>query len=238
MLENRADGILRQRKAGTGYPLHLSFKGLRSYSRQTNLPESVPMRAFALFAAAPLALIALSALAPAPAQAQDLTAPGGERVNAIIVYGNDPCPAGQGDEITVCARKPESERYRIPAPLRETPSTRVEAWNEKVLAYETVGRTGTNSCSPVGPGGSLGCTQKLIDRAYAEKRESTDVGFTQMIQDERARRAGTVDASASATQARVEQAEKDYEARERARQEAAASQPAGTGDPTVPATKP
>ena len=143
------------------------------------------MRALTLIASAPLALLAATA---SPAAAQDLTAPGGERVNAIIIYGNDPCPVGQGDEITVCARKPESERYRIPAPLREPSSTRSEAWNEKVLAYETVGRTGTNSCSPVGPGGSLGCTQKLIDRAYAERTQSTDVGFTQMIQDERARR--------------------------------------------------
>lgn len=192
------------------------------------------MRALTLIASAPLALLAATA---SPAAAQDLTAPGGERVNAIIIYGNDPCPVGQGDEITVCARKPESERYRIPAPLREPQSTRSEAWNEKVLAYETVGRTGTNSCSPVGPGGSLGCTQKLIDRAYAERKQSTDVGFTQMIQDERARRAATVDASAAATQARVEQAEKDYEARERARQEAAA-QPVGAGDPTVPSSKP
>jgi len=192
------------------------------------------MRALTLIASAPLALLAATA---SPAAAQDLTAPGGERVNAIIIYGNDPCPVGQGDEITVCARKPESERYRIPAPLREPQSTRTEAWNEKVLAYETVGRTGTNSCSPVGPGGSLGCTQKLIDRAYAERKQSTDVGFTQMIQDERARRAATVDANAAATQARVEQAEKDYEARERARQDAAA-QPAGAGDPTVPPSKP
>jgi len=100
------------------------------------------MRAFALLAAAPLALAAI----PAPASAQDLTAPGGERVNTIIIYGDDPCPAAQGEEITVCARKPEAERYRIPAPLREPSSTRSEAWNEKVLAYETVGRTGTNSC--------------------------------------------------------------------------------------------
>jgi len=192
------------------------------------------MRAFALLAAAPLALAAI----PAPASAQDLTAPGGERVNTIIIYGDDPCPAAQGEEITVCARKPEAERYRIPAPLREPSSTRSEAWNEKVLAYETVGRTGTNSCSPVGPGGSLGCTQKLIDRAYAEKKAQTDVGFAKLIEEERARRAATVDANAAATQGRVEQAEKDYEARERARQEAAATAPAGTGDPTVPATKP
>ena len=190
------------------------------------------MRAIAVLAAAPLALFAI----PSPAAAQDLTDPGGERVNALIVYGNDPCPVGKGDEITVCARKPEAERYRIPAPLREQPSTRSEAWSEKVLAYETVGRTGTQSCSPVGPGGSTGCTQKLIDRAYAEKRQSTDVGFAKLVDEERARRAATVDSSAAATQARVEAAEKDYEARERAREEAAPAP--GAGDPTVPATKP
>jgi hypothetical protein len=192
------------------------------------------MRAFALIVAAPFAIMA----AATPAAAQDLSAPGGERVNTIIIYGSDPCPVGRDDEITVCARKPEAERYRIPAPLRETPSSRTEAWNEKVLAYETVGRTGTNSCSPVGPGGSLGCTQKLIDRAYAERKQASDVGFAEMIQDERARRAATIDASAAATQARVEQAEKDYEARQRAEAAAAGQAAPGAGDPTVPAAKP
>jgi hypothetical protein len=191
--------------------------------------------------AAPLALLAVGS--PAAAQDAPPASPSSDRVNAVIIFGDDPCPQSQGDEITVCARKPEAERYRIPAPLRETPSTRSEAWNEKVLAYETVGRTGTQSCSPVGPGGSTGCTQKLIDRAYAERRQSTDVGFTQMIQAERAKRAGTFDADAAAAQARVEQAEKDYDARQRAAQDPQTASPpaqpaAGAGDPTVPANKP
>jgi hypothetical protein len=175
--------------------------------------------------------------AATPALAQDA---GGEKVNTIIVYGDDPCPASQGSEITVCARKAESERYRIPPVLRETPSTKSEAWNQRVLAYETVGNTGTKSCSPVGPGGVLGCTQKLIDAAYAEKKQETDVGFSDLIAAERAKRAAVVDADAAATQSRVEQAEKDYEARERARQEAAAAAKPGVGDPTVtaPAAKP
>lgn len=181
-----------------------------------------------------LALAGAPALAaPAPAAASGSAAQGGERVNTIIVYGNDPCPASAGDEITVCARKAESERFRIPAPLRETPSSHSEAWNERVLAYETVGRTGTNSCSPVGPGGSLGCTQKLIDAAYAEKKEATDVNFTKMIQEERARRAAKVDAEAAATQARVEQAEQAYEARQRAAQDPVAPPPSPTTAPTA-----
>lgn len=178
------------------------------------------MRRFAkLLIAGFAATVAGAALAAAPAPAP--AAGGGERVNTIIVYGNDPCPASAGDEITVCARKAEAERYRIPAPLRETPSSRSEAWNERVLAYETVGRTGTNSCSPVGPGGVNGCTQKLIDAAYAEKKAASDVNFTKMIEEERAKRAATTDAEAAATQARVEQAERDYEARQRAAQDPA-----------------
>jgi len=172
-----------------------------------------------------LALTGLAAAAQ-PATAQDKAAGGGERVNTIIVYGNDPCPVSNGDEITVCARKAEAERYRIPPALRETPSTRSEAWSQRVLAYETVGRTCTNSCSPVGPGGVNGCTQKLIDAAYAEKRGATDVQFSAMIDAERAKRAATVDAEAAATQARVEQAEKDYEARQRAQQDPAPAAPA------------
>ncbi len=167
------------------------------------------MRAITVLPFAVLAALSL------PASAQDTAT---DKVNTVIVYGDDPCPASAGDEITVCARKAEAERYRIPAPLRQAPSEKSEAWNEKVLAYETVGRTGTQSCSPVGPGGALGCTQKLIDAAYAEKAQAGDVGFSALIAEERAKRAATVEAEAAETQARVEQAEKDYEARERARQ--------------------
>src|SRR5687767_6570543 len=104
--------------------------------------------ALALFAA-PLAL-----LAP-PALAQD--APG-ERVNQVIVYGDDPCPQSSAEEITVCARKDESERYRIPEVLRGDPQNpKNEPWTERVEAYETVGAQGIASCSPVGVGGATGC---------------------------------------------------------------------------------
>lgn len=187
---------------------------------------------------AALALLAAPALLVPTAAAQDAAA--GERVNTVIVYGDDPCPVSTEAEITVCARKSEAERYRIPAPLRETPSATSEAWSQRVLAYETVGNFGTKSCSPVGPGGSLGCTQKLIDAAYAEKRGSVDVQFSRMIDAERAKRAATLDADAAATQARVEQAEKDYEARQRATQDPAPAGAPGTGDPTVtaPAARP
>lgn len=161
---------------------------------------------------APIA--ALAGLAPGSAMAQDA----GERVNQIIVFGTDPCPPSQGDEITVCARKEEAERFRIPEVLRGTLSPASEAWNSRVVAYETVGRSGAQSCSPAGGGGWTGCSAQLIARAYAERETDPALKFGELIAAEREKRLATIDAEAAETQARVEQAEKEYEARQRAAQ--------------------
>ena len=178
------------------------------------------------FAAA--ALVSALALPATPAAAQGSE----DRVNMVIVFGQDECPQSSGDEITVCARKSESERYRIPEALRGSESPQNDAWNNKVLAYEMVGKSGTLSCSPAGAGGYLGCTQQLIDKAYAEKGADPSIRFSELIAAERARRLSTIDADAAATQARVEQAEREYEARRQAEQQGTAApapaQPAGT----------
>ena len=111
--------------------------------------------------------IGLAAL-PSPALAQKT------KISEIIVYGNDPCPRSTDDEVVVCARKPDSERYRIPEALRVGGSLQSRtAWAERARSFETYGRTGINSCSPVGPAGFTGCTQKLIDQAFRERREET-----------------------------------------------------------------
>lgn len=154
-----------------------------------------------------LLAIPLLALLPAPALAQDV---GGDRVNQLIIYGDDACPQGSGDEIVICARKAESERYRIPEALRTSDSPQNDAWNNRVLAYEMVGRSGIMSCSPSGPGGSLGCTQQLIDASYGEKGEAPGIRFSELVAAERARRLETIDAEAAETQARVEALEKAY----------------------------
>lgn len=180
----------------------------------------------ARFLLVPAAAMAAIALPTAPAFAQDA----GEKVNQLIVYGDDPCPPSSGAEITVCARKAEGERYRIPEPLRGIDNPQSAAWSTRVAAYEVVGKTGTLSCSPVGPGGVTGCTQQLIDKAYAERRSDPSIRFGELIAAERERRLSTIDIDAADTQTRVEQAEKDYEARERAAQEKAAAAP-----PAVPA---
>jgi hypothetical protein len=170
-----------------------------------------------------LNLLAFAALplmaAAAPAAAQDQTGPAdnpNERVNQLIIYGDDPCPKSEGAEITVCARKPESERFRIPEDLRNEPNPSNEAWTNKVESYETVGNFGNNSCSPSGYGGWSGCTQALIDAAYKEKKTGQAVQFSQLIAEERAKRLSTIDADAAAEQARVEQAEKEYNDRQKA----------------------
>jgi hypothetical protein len=108
-------------------------------------------------------------IAPEPALAQQ------QRVNEIIVYGTDPCPRSTDDEVVVCARKPESERFRIPEKLRSGGSLQSrQAWANRAIAFETYGRTGINSCSPVGPGGHTGCTEQLISQAFKERREEAE----------------------------------------------------------------
>ena len=45
------------------------------------------------------------------------------RVNQLIIYGDDPCPQSQDpNEVTVCARLPDDDRYRVPPNLRENPN--------------------------------------------------------------------------------------------------------------------
>ena len=118
------------------------------------------------FAAAVSLAGGLAALS-APASAQS------DRVSEIIVYGTDPCPRSTDDEVVVCARKPETERYRIPEKFRPSgPRQTRQAWANKARALETVGATGTNSCSPVGPGGFTGCLTQVIKQARAESDEA------------------------------------------------------------------
>ena len=118
-------------------------------------------------AAAILAVPAL--MGPQPAVAQNT------RVSEIIVYGTDPCPRSTDDEVVVCARKPEAERFRIPERYRQSGSRQSrQSWANRAIALETYGRTGINSCSPVGPAGHTGCAQQLIDQAFKEREEEIE----------------------------------------------------------------
>lgn len=118
--------------------------------------------------------MAIIAAAAAPAMAEP---PRTE--THVTVYGDDPCPKARGDEIVVCARQPESERYRIPKAFRGSP--RVESgpsasWASRVEGLEAAQRfTMPGGCSPVGSNGQTGCTQAMLRQWFLERRMAKDL---------------------------------------------------------------
>ena len=81
------------------------------------------------------ALAASFAALPTPAAAQ-----ASDSISEVIVYGDDPCPRSTNNEVVVCARKPEGERFRIPEKLRSGgPRQARDSWANKARALETVG---------------------------------------------------------------------------------------------------
>jgi len=107
---------------------------------------------------------------PAAAQAQP-------NIAEIIVYGDDPCPRSTDDQVVVCARRPEAERYRIPPNMRQSGTPQeMESWAVRSQNLETVGQTGINSCSPVGPAGYTGCLMRVIQEAKGQRKQQADDG--------------------------------------------------------------
>jgi hypothetical protein len=111
-------------------------------------------------------------LLASPAHSQALSSVDRNGIKRMLVYGTDPCPPSAPGEIVICARRPDRDRYRIPERFREPDSLTGpnEAWAYKAERLEMVGAGGTLSCSPVGPGGSTGCMQQLINSARKERR--------------------------------------------------------------------
>lgn len=107
-------------------------------------------------------------LAVVPATAQQAQ----QRTREIIVFGTDPCPRATDDEVVVCARRPEKDRYRLPEALRPSgPPQLSQSWGVRSKALATIGQTGPGTCSGVGPGGDFGCALKDIQRGVAERNE-------------------------------------------------------------------
>ncbi|NVD29100.1 hypothetical protein HUO14_14460 [Parasphingorhabdus flavimaris] len=158
------------------------------------------------------AILSGAGMMAAPAMAQDQP---GDRVNQLVVYGDDPCPQSSEEEIVVCARKDEGERYRIPETLRSGSlgDAKNQAWSERVKSYEYVGASGTSSCSPTGAGGFTGCTQQLLRQAYAEKGIDDTVNWGQLIEEERQKRLSRIDAESDAVEERLLEIEAQREAR-------------------------
>ncbi len=160
-----------------------------------------------------LTLIAALLAVPAPAQQPGVPAPEAAaaapqppapdeptldpRINQLIVYGDDPCPASSDEEIIVCARLPEDDRYRIPPNLRNDPNAPAnQSWANRALELSYVGRTGTDSCSTVGGGGFTGCFNQIVQQARAERAGRDEVNWNRLVEQarqERLRRIGEVE---------------------------------------------
>lgn len=118
-----------------------------------------------------LAAPALAAQDPLPTPQIDPD--GTQRWSFLVTYGDDECPPATGDEIIVCARLPESERYRIPEPLREKREATVggQSWTNHVESYQDIARLSRpDSCSAVGSYGYTGCTAKALRQWFAERQ--------------------------------------------------------------------
>lgn len=169
-----------------------------------------------------ITLLLLSAAPPLLAQDSIDSAQGGEKINQLIVYGDDKCPQSSAEEIIVCARKPETERYRIPENLRGDPNAPDrQSWANRAEALEYVGRTGFNSCSPAGANGFTGCFNEIVREARADRQGRDEVNWNRLIDEARQERLGRIDEEAAQVQADVEANEAERIRREQAADEAA-----------------
>ena len=120
--------------------------------------------------ALPLILAFAAAAAPGLAQTGEEDEPA-QRQTTLVVYGDDPCPRSTDEEVVICARRPEDDRYRIPEELRRSSAPPELGGISRVEALEESQRdTRPGSCSVVGAFGHTGCHQEMIRQWYADRR--------------------------------------------------------------------
>lgn len=91
-------------------------------------------------------------------------------INGVLVlYGDERCPTdASGNEIVVCTRRDAAEQFRVPKDLREFKiSPRNQAWALRSQGTLDTGASGIGSCSAIGPGGSIGCS----NRQFSESKQ-------------------------------------------------------------------
>jgi hypothetical protein len=111
------------------------------------------------------ALVAIPLVWAVPAAAQ--------QSGVLLIYGKDKCPTNNdGEEIVICRRLDEAERYRIPQDLREGElRPQQQSWAVRQQEALTTGGTGTGSCSAVGANGATGCFVREATAARADTRK-------------------------------------------------------------------
>lgn len=95
-----------------------------------------------------------------------------ERISFLVAFGDEKCREPEGDEIVVCATVPENERYRIPLAFRKKEHVVTDrSWSSAVETLDSFAADlRPNSCSVNGTGGFTGCTQKMLQQWFAERR--------------------------------------------------------------------
>lgn len=128
----------------------------------------MPYFKFALFAVALLHAPAAFAQDEPPPSPSEMP----ERISFLVAFGEEKCREAVGDEIVVCANVPENERYRIPLALRTKERVITDrSWTSAVETLDSFARDlRPNSCSVNGSGGFGGCTQKMLQQWFAERR--------------------------------------------------------------------
>jgi hypothetical protein len=119
----------------------------------------------------------LSTLFAAAAALPGVTAAQAQSQAEVVVFGTEPCPRSTDSSIVICRRLPESLRYRMPEAYRPSGTYQErQSWANKASEVANVGATGTNNCSPVGPGGHTGCLVQEIQQARRAQQQAADAG--------------------------------------------------------------
>jgi hypothetical protein len=119
----------------------------------------------------------LSTLLAAAAALPGVSAAQAQSQAEVGVFGTEPCPRSTDSSIVICRRLPESLRYRMPEAYRPSGTYQErQSWANKAREVANVGATGTNTCSPVGPGGHTGCLVQEIQQARRAQQQAADAG--------------------------------------------------------------
>lgn len=162
--------------------------------------------ALSLVASAPLAA---QQAAQQPGTDQEQALPEDVKVNIVERFGKDSCPESTAEEIVVCTIYDENDRYRIPKLLRNNPNDPAnQSWTNRAVSLRTLGDGGTNTCSPIGPGGFAGCLNQLIQNATAQRENAPSVAAGELIAEERKKRLSLIDAEAEDVERRIVEIEK------------------------------
>lgn len=110
---------------------------------------------------------------PAPEQIASAASSREAPVNGVLfLYGDkEKCPVdANGNEVTVCVRRPAGERFRIPKEIRpESIKPEYQSWANRSDSILETGSTGIGSCTPVGAGSS-GCIVQQFRRARGDNK--------------------------------------------------------------------